>query len=109
MSKKNIQVRKGQAPDELSREQFRKRFLQKFSDPAFGTEASALQRIEVIAWDAYTNHRKAPLTHPAGRGYANPSYDLSDEWRAAQRGDPHCRETAERPGVTVAGTGDQRC
>ena len=63
---------------------FRARFFDKFKDPAFGAESSALKRIEVIAWDGYTNSRKAPLTHPAGRGYADPSYDLSDEWRAAR-------------------------
>ena len=27
---------------------------------------------------------ESTLTHPAGRGYSNPSYDLSDEWRAAR-------------------------
>ena len=85
MNKKNIRVRKGQAPGKLSRADFRARFFDKFTDPAFGAEASALKRIEIIAWDGYTEHRKAPLTHPAGRGYADPSYDLSDEWRAARQ------------------------
>ena len=84
MNKKNIRVRKGQAPGKLSRDEFRGRFFDKFTDPEFGAEASALKRIEIIAWDGYTNHRKAPLTHPAGRGYADPSYDLSDEGRAAR-------------------------
>ena len=84
MSKKNIEVRKGQAPGKLLREEFRKRFLDKFADPAFSSENGALQRIEAIAWDGYTNHRKAPRTHPAGPGYADPSYDLSDEWRTAR-------------------------
>ena len=36
------------------------------------------------AWDGYTNGRKAPLTHAAGRGYSDPSYKLSDEWRATR-------------------------
>ena len=85
MNKKSIRVRKGQAPGRLSRADFRARFFDKFTDPAFGAEASALKRIEIIAWDGYTEHRKAPLTHPAGRGYADPEYDLSDEWRAARQ------------------------
>ncbi|MEP6608090.1 MAG: flavodoxin family protein [Burkholderiaceae bacterium] len=84
MTKPKVRVRKGQAPGPLTRDTFRARFLEKFTDPAFVAEASALQRIEVIAWDGYINHRKAPLTHPAGRGFANASYDLSDEWRAAR-------------------------
>jgi hypothetical protein len=84
VSKKNVQVRKGQAPEKLARDEFRQRFFDKFADPAFSTEVDALRRIEVIAWDGYSNHRKAPRTHPAGPGYADPSYDLSDDWRAAR-------------------------
>jgi hypothetical protein len=45
MNQKNIQVRKGQAPGKLSRDDFRARFFDKFTDPAFGAEASALTRI----------------------------------------------------------------
>ncbi|MGH8598358.1 MAG: flavodoxin family protein [Gammaproteobacteria bacterium] len=85
MTKAKVRVRKGQASGKLSRETFRARFFEKFEDPAFGAEASALKRLEVIAWDGYTRYRKAPMTRPAGRGYADPAYDLSDEWRAARR------------------------
>jgi len=46
MNKKNIRVRKGQAPEKLSRDDFRARFFDKFTDPAFGAEASVLKRIE---------------------------------------------------------------
>ncbi|MBC8117960.1 MAG: NADPH-dependent FMN reductase, partial [Burkholderiaceae bacterium] len=83
--KEKVRVRKGQAPDTLSRAEFRVRFFNKFKDPAFSAESSALERIEVIAWDGYTHSRKAPLSRPAGRGYADPSYDLADEWRAARQ------------------------
>lgn len=92
MNKKNIRVRKGQALGKLSRDDFRARFFDKFTDPAFSAEASALKRIEIIAWDGYARHRKAPLTHLAGRGYADPSYDLSDEWRATR----HAIRAAEK-------------
>ena len=51
-------------------------------DPAFDREREALARIEVIAWQAYEQSRKAPRTHKAGPGFADPDYDLSDEWRA---------------------------
>ena len=84
MNQKSIKVRKGQAPQPLSRDAFRQRFFDKFNDPAFDAEASALKRIEVIAWDAYIQGRKAPRTHPAGSDYADPGYDLSDEWRATR-------------------------
>jgi multimeric flavodoxin WrbA len=84
VSKKNVQVRKGQAPETLSRDEFRKRFFDKFADPAFSAETGALQRIEVIAWDGYSNHRKAPHTRKAGPGFADPDYDLSVDWLATR-------------------------
>ncbi|HEY6513651.1 MAG TPA: flavodoxin family protein [Burkholderiaceae bacterium] len=74
-------VRKGQYPGMLEREPFGARFRQRFADPAFDRERDALQRIEVIAWEAYEQSRKAPRTHKAGAGFADPDYDLSDEWR----------------------------
>ncbi|MBB2917538.1 flavodoxin family protein [Cupriavidus alkaliphilus] len=76
-------VRKGQVTSPLPREVFRQRFLARFTDPAYRQEDEALDRLERIAWDAYAQSRKAPHTHKAGAGYADPEYDLSDEWRAA--------------------------
>ncbi|UIF90760.1 flavodoxin family protein [Cupriavidus sp. UYPR2.512] len=76
-------VRKGQVTSPLPRDTFRQRFLARFTDPAYRQEDAALDRLERIAWDAYQAGRKAPLSHQAGPGYADPDYDLSDEWRAA--------------------------
>jgi hypothetical protein len=75
-------VRKGQFSGMLEREAFGARFRQRFVDPAFDRERDALRRIEVIAWEAYEQSRKAPHKHPAGPGFADPAYELSDEWRA---------------------------
>ena len=75
-------ARKGQWHGNLSREEFGRRFRQSFFDPAFEAERAALQRIEIIAWDAYEQYRKAPLTQKAGPGFADPDYELSVEWRA---------------------------
>ncbi len=111
MMKTKIRVRKGQAPGKLSREAFRERFFDKFRDPAFSAEKTSLQRIEVIAWGGYSNHRKAPLTHPAGRGFADPSYDLSDEWRAASKAireaERQQKDPASRSRVLVISGGDR--
>ncbi|CAN5529965.1 flavodoxin family protein [soil metagenome] len=74
------EVRKGQAPATLSRTAFHERFMQSFLDPAFRAEDATLSRIEAIAWDAYQEGRKAPLTRKAGPGYADPGYELSVEW-----------------------------
>jgi multimeric flavodoxin WrbA len=77
-------VRKGQAPAMLARDAFHERFMQNFFDPAFRAEEAAISRLEAIAWDAYQQGRKAPLTHKAGTGFADPDYALSDQWRATR-------------------------
>lgn len=74
-------VRTGQAPPPSSREEFHERFRQAFFDPAFDAESDAIDRLEAIAWQAYTEGRKAPRTTKAGPGFADPDYDLSVEWR----------------------------
>jgi len=75
-------VRLGQAPEPLDRTEFHTRHAVRFYDPAFDTEREAIARLEQIAWEAYQEGRKAPRSKPAGPGFADPSYDLSDEWRA---------------------------
>jgi len=91
----------------MGRGEFALRFRAPFADPAFETEGAAISRLEEIAWKAYSEGRKAPVTRIAGPGYADPEYELSVEWieakeriaRAqAQWSDPH---TASR--VLVAG------
>jgi multimeric flavodoxin WrbA len=78
------EVRKGQAPAKLGRDEFGERFRQLFFDPAFRVEQAALARIEEIAWQNYAEGHKAPLTRKAGRGYADPEYELSLDWLAAR-------------------------
>src|SRR5450755_559292 len=73
-------IRKGQAPAQLSRIQFHDRFAQSFKDPMFAPEEAALARVEDVAWEAYKHSRKTPITEKAGKGYADPAYDLSVEW-----------------------------
>ena len=59
--------------------------MQSFMDPAFKPEAEALGRLETVAWEAYKEGRKAPVTRKAGPGYADPDYDLSVEWLATKK------------------------
>lgn len=77
-------VRRGQIAGPMSREQFRERYFEAFRDPAYQAEWQSIVRIEAIAWDGYVNNRKSPLARKAGAGYADPEYELSDEWRAAR-------------------------
>jgi multimeric flavodoxin WrbA len=79
-------VRKGQVTGKMTRDAFRQRFYARFYDPAFRAEDAAIARLEAIAWQAYEDARKAPVTAKAGEGFADPDYDLSVEWRdTAQR------------------------
>jgi multimeric flavodoxin WrbA len=77
-----IKIRTGQASSKLARHEFRERFAQRFFDPAFDAERDAIERLAEIAWQAYREGRKAPITRAAGRGHANPSYETSIEWLA---------------------------
>lgn len=73
-------IRTGQAPAPLTRKQFQERFHLRFYDPAFQGEHEAIVRLEAIAWDALQEGRKAPLTRTAGRGFADPTYEVSVQW-----------------------------
>jgi multimeric flavodoxin WrbA len=79
--RRRMEPRTGQASEPLSRIVFHERFRERFDDPAFAAEQAALDRLESIAWDAYVEGRKAPHTSPAGPGFADPGYELSDVWR----------------------------
>ena len=76
-------VRKGQAGPRLEREEFHRKFIDQFFDPAFEAVAEQLAAVEEVAWQAYHDKRKAPRTVKAGPGFADPDYDLSIEWKEA--------------------------
>ena len=73
-------IRKGQAPAPLTRAEFHERFATRFYDPAYAVESDAIARLEEIAWGAVQEGRKAPITRPAGRGFADPTYEVSVQW-----------------------------
>ena len=77
-------IRKGQAPAPLDRAAFSQRFRTSFFDPAFRAEDASIERLEAIAWAAYQEGRKAPVTQKAGPSYADPDYELSSEWVATK-------------------------
>jgi hypothetical protein len=80
-SRGNPVVVTGQVAKFISRDDLRKRFEANFFDPAFGEARHAIKQLEAIAWDGYKAGRKAPITQKAGKGFADPTYDLSVEWR----------------------------
>ena len=78
------EVRKGQWSGMHPRDEFRERFRARFFDPAFRMEDEAIGRLEEIAWKAYMDGRKAPVTRKAGPEFKDPDYDLSVEWYEAR-------------------------
>ena len=79
------EIRKAMPDVRLTREQFVRRFHERFADPGFVPLQDALDRITDAAWQAYDDYRKAPHTRKAGPGHADPDYDLAVEWIEASR------------------------
>jgi multimeric flavodoxin WrbA len=76
--------RKGMPSPKLDETEFKRRYLLQFIDPLFDGHRLELDAVADIAWQAYSESRKSPLTRKAGAGYADPGYDLSVDWLAAK-------------------------
>ena len=76
--------RTGQPDPKLDRTTFEARFRERFQDPAFDAHRGAIDALAAIAWDGYEAGRKSPRMHPAGPDFADPTYELSDQWRATR-------------------------
>lgn len=93
-----VQVRKGQIRQGLSREEFKGRFRARFFDPAFRQEEAALARLEQIAWDAYQQERKSPVTRAAGPEFSDPDFPLAVDWLEARAGIQAAQQRQSAPG-----------
>lgn len=80
----DLEPRTGTPSPRMERDEFIRRFLTRFRDPAFDPLSSELRKVADAAWDGYCNSRKSPRTRKAGSGFADPDYDLSVDWLAAQ-------------------------
>jgi multimeric flavodoxin WrbA len=80
----NPKVRTGQGSTRLSKEEFQRRWKERFYDPAFDPERAQIDRLAEIAWEAYDDHRKSPRTRKAGPGFADPEHELALEWLEAR-------------------------
>lgn len=98
-------VRKGQATELMPRDEFARRFRELFYDPAYRAHDATIAEMEAIAWGAYKEGRKAPVTQKAGPEFADPDYDLSVEWRETRErvreADARRRDPASRSRVLV--------
>ncbi len=80
----SVAPRKGMPDPELPRDEFERRFLSQFADPAFAPLDAEMRKIADAAWDAYSHHRKAPITRKAGPEFADPDYGLAADWLDAR-------------------------
>lgn len=65
---------------QIDKETFRARFRQRFYDPAFDGSTPQIETLLELAWQAYEESRKSPRTRAAGPEFANPEYQLSEQW-----------------------------
>lgn len=77
-------ARTGQAPPRLNRAEFGERFREAHADAGYRQDAAAFARFEQVAWSAFDGSHKTRGRRPAGPGFADPDYELSDEWRATR-------------------------
>jgi multimeric flavodoxin WrbA len=82
---KRAKVRKGMPSVALSKAEFAERFKARFFDPVFAGNAKEIEALLPQAWTSYHDYHKSPRTRKAGKGFADPAYDLSVDWLAAHR------------------------
>ena len=103
--------RKGMPSPRLDKAEFKSRFLAQYIDPAFDTLTDELDRIAEAAWDGYDNSRKAPRTVKAGLGYADPDYELAEDWVEAKAAVDRAKadyESGDRPQRVLLVNGSSR-
>jgi multimeric flavodoxin WrbA len=77
-------VRKGMPKVELSRDEFAKRFRERFYDPSFASVGAEIERILDVAWKNYIEYHKSPRTRRAGARFSDPDFLLPVEWLEAR-------------------------
>lgn len=90
-------ARKSNTEWKLERTEFKKRFTNAYKDPWFDKHRDKIEELEDIAWKAYSDGRKAPITQKAGPSYKNPDYELSVEWIAAKNAIDEAQKEFENP------------
>jgi multimeric flavodoxin WrbA len=78
-------VVKGMDSVQLSKDEFRERFMERFYDPAFDVAKKEIEVLLEIAWDSYEKYRKSPRKERAGQEFTDPNFELSVEWLEARK------------------------
>src|SRR5262245_9418620 len=69
---------------ELSREEFERRYRERFYDPVFEPHEAQLAPLVEQAWRSYIEYHKSPRHRRAGEGFAEPGFELPVEWLATR-------------------------
>jgi multimeric flavodoxin WrbA len=85
MAKKTPRVVTGTPSVQLTRREFVLRFHRRHADPTFGSVGGQIDDVAAVAWKNYIEYHKAPVTRKAGKGYADPAYDLSVDWSETRK------------------------
>jgi len=77
-----ISPRKGMPDVQLTREEFERRFRDRFFDPTFAADEEAIKTIVSTAWDGYDVYRRNPRKARAGDGSQQNCIRLLDSHKA---------------------------
>jgi multimeric flavodoxin WrbA len=77
-------IRKGQGDVKLARDEFERRFRERFYDPQFEEVRHEIDVMAGVAWTVYDEYHKSPRKRKAGAGFADPDFELSIEWLEAR-------------------------
>jgi hypothetical protein len=70
---------------QLTKEEFSKRFHERFYDPTFGAVAPEIEKSHCRGVENYIEYHRNPRKRRAGAGFSDPDFPLSIEWLEAQR------------------------
>lgn len=77
-------VRRGMPSVQLTKEEFGRRYRDRFRDPAFAERSAEIDALLEAAWQGYSAYRKSPHTRAAGAGFAEPDFPVAVEWLEAR-------------------------
>jgi multimeric flavodoxin WrbA len=80
-----LAARKGMPNVQIVKDEFARRFRDRFFDPAFAANEGAIAAIIETAWDGYHAYRKNPRNVRAGAEFAKSDAMLPVEWLDARR------------------------
>ena len=80
-----VKIRSGMPSVQLTKAAFAARFRERFYDPAFQGLESEIEKLLATAWRGYDDYRRNPRTRPAGKGFADPRFELPIEWLETRR------------------------